>query len=66
MDATMCEAVDKDGRICKLRNDCYRYTGPANTHRQSYFVVAPFYVIVEVRKANDEIAHKCDEYVSNT
>jgi len=46
-DITMC--LDKD---CPLHHHCYRFTAPANQHRQSYFL-AP------------RDGDKCLEFVSN-
>lgn len=38
MDITMCK-----GEGCPFRMDCYRYMGPCDPLRQSYFAVAPIY-----------------------
>jgi hypothetical protein len=35
-DITMCQ--DKE---CPKKEQCYRYTAPANPYRQSYFVYSP-------------------------
>lgn len=47
-DITMCE--DKE---CSKSQDCYRFTAPANTWRQAYFMESP-------RKDNE-----CNEFVPN-
>lgn len=48
-DITMC-----DNNNCTLKEDCYRFTAPANKYRQSYFAENP--------KQKDGV---CEEYWSN-